>query len=135
MDPPASPGSVAYRTLLQFALQGAAMHAKAARSGRYIVVVFRQHPLNVLPFHSVHRWRLLRYGNDGCIAAADAQFVEHGIGIEKRELMRSNFSELDLDRRFALVYSVFDSLNNLLTDEEFRAAARPRLSCQRVRMS
>lgn len=40
------------------------------------------------------------------------------------ELTRASFSELDLDRRFALVYSVFDSLNNLLTDEEFRAAAR-----------
>ena len=39
------------------------------------------------------------------------------------EFTNARFAELDLGRRFELVYSVFDALNNLLTDEDFSAAA------------
>ncbi len=37
------------------------------------------------------------------------------------EFTLGTFEEFDLPRRFALVYSVFDALNNLLTDEDFMA--------------
>jgi len=39
------------------------------------------------------------------------------------EFTMASFAGLELPRRFELVYSVFDALNNLLTDEDFRAAA------------
>lgn len=43
------------------------------------------------------------------------------------EFTQARFSELELGPRFELVYSVFDALNNLLSDEEFgRAAANVR---------
>lgn len=37
--------------------------------------------------------------------------------------VRDGFESFDLPQRFALVYSVFDSLNNLLTRDAFRATA------------
>src|SRR5680860_1451310 len=40
------------------------------------------------------------------------------------EFYHADFITLALERRFALVYSVFDALNNLLDDEQFRLAAR-----------
>lgn len=39
------------------------------------------------------------------------------------ELTNASFTELDIEARFELVYSVFDSLNNLLSDEDFKTAA------------
>ena len=37
-----------------------------------------------------------------CLKAGGALSGEHGIGIEKRDLMRTNFSELDLDAQARL---------------------------------
>lgn len=37
---------------------------------------------------------------------------------------RAEFETFALERRYALVYSIFDSLNNLLTDDAFAAMAR-----------
>jgi ubiquinone/menaquinone biosynthesis C-methylase UbiE len=38
--------------------------------------------------------------------------------------VQGNFKTFKLDKTFSLAYSVFDSLNNLLTEEDFLAAAR-----------
>ena len=37
---------------------------------------------------------------------------------------QAEFQTFTLERRYALVYSIFDSLNNLLTDDDFSAMAR-----------
>lgn len=39
------------------------------------------------------------------------------------EFVQADFRSFDLSRQFALVYSVFDSLNNLLSDQDFLQAA------------
>ena len=39
-------------TLLQFALQGSAMHAQTARGSRNVAVIFVHYTLNMLPLHS-----------------------------------------------------------------------------------
>lgn len=40
------------------------------------------------------------------------------------EFVETGFTELDLGHRFELVYSVFDALNNLLTDDDMRETFR-----------
>ncbi len=44
-----------------------------------------------------------------CLRAGGALSGEHGIGLEKRDLMRTNFSELDLDAQARLKES-FDRI-------------------------
>jgi glycolate oxidase len=44
-----------------------------------------------------------------CLAVGGALSGEHGIGVEKRDLMPSNFSELDLDAQ-ARLKEVFDPM-------------------------
>ncbi|HHO55845.1 MAG TPA: class I SAM-dependent methyltransferase [Trueperaceae bacterium] len=40
------------------------------------------------------------------------------------EFVQADFREIKLDREFSLVYSVFDAINNLLTDEDVLAMAK-----------
>ena len=61
------------------------------------------------------------------VSGSDASAAMLKVAREKLpgvELFEASFTELDVEHRFELVYSVFDSLNNLLSDEDFSAAAR-----------
>ena len=64
-----------YRPFLQFALQGATVHAETASRGGNIAVIFCQNPLDMFPLKTLHRGRT--FADPGCLGG--------GIGIERRE--------------------------------------------------
>ncbi len=56
--------------------------------------------------------------------ASEAMLAVARTKLPRVEFHHANFEEFDLGKRYALVYSLFDSLNNLLDDASFGAMAR-----------
>jgi glycolate oxidase len=88
-----------------------AVYAIADKHGLTMANVFHAgdgnlHPLIAFDANDVEANRIVHQAGDeivaACLSVGGALSGEHGIGVEKRDLMRHNFTELDLDAQARL---------------------------------